>query len=313
VKGFKKKNFILAKEDYTNVRHIVLCREYPDFISTNLSESYNNELINLFRKVTILENSAVFIKQYINKKLHGSFEINVKTILNKHFYVIFENIEPGLNLSDNLLFSSAVQDKLRSFMYWRDIDDKAKLLMQCLVKKDTYTAGHTKRVGLLCKELAQVYNLSDYEIKVCYYSGLLHDIGKIGVDDSILKKKSSLTDTEFSIMKDHPTHSYDILKTHILNKDIIDGVRFHHEKVDGSGYPLGLKRDEIPLAARVVAVADTFDALISHRPYRKGVAPLEAINKIRKIGPGQLDEKIVEALCTYVLASQMAKKSKKAA
>ena len=111
--------------------------------------------------------------------------------------------------------------------------------------------------------------LTEYQVNVCYYSGLLHDIGKIAIEDSILKKTSALTDDEFIVMKKHPVHSFEILKDCFANSDIVDGVKYHHEKYDGSGYPSKLKEDEIPLASRIVAVADTFDALISHRPYRK--------------------------------------------
>ena len=90
-------------------------------------------------------------------------------------------------------------------------------------------------------------------------------------------------------------------------------MKFHHEKYDGSGYPSKLKEDEIPLASRIVAVADTFDALISHRPYRKGILPVDAISRLREIAPGQLDENIVEFMVEYVQSTQMGKKRKKAA
>ena len=90
------------------------------------------------------------------------------------------------------------------------------MLLQCLAKKDSYTAGHTKRVGILCKEVALRMKLTEYQVNVCYYSGLLHDIGKIAIEDSILKKTSALTDDEFIVMKKHPVHSFEILKDHFL-------------------------------------------------------------------------------------------------
>ena len=216
-------------------------------------------------------------------------------------------------MGNSLIFGESFQDQLRQSLYWKRIDEKACALLQCLAKRDSYTAGHTRRVGILCREIAKKMELPEYQINVCYYSGLLHDVGKIAVEDSILKKSSALTDNEFSVMKRHPIHSFEILKDHLNNNDIVNGVKFHHEKYDGSGYPDSLSGDEIPLSSRIVAVADTFDALISHRPYRKGILPLEAILKLRQIAPGQLDENIVEIMIEHVQSTQMGKKRKKAA
>jgi HD-GYP domain-containing protein (c-di-GMP phosphodiesterase class II) len=161
--------------------------------------------------------------------------------------------------------------------------------------------------------MAKELNLDPYQQKVCFYSGLLHDIGKIGIHDSILKKDSSLDEKEYEEMKSHPVISESMLQGIVANKDIILGVKHHHEKYDGSGYPSELSAGEIPLSARLIAVADTFDALISHRPYRKGVSPDTALGIMSKLSGSQLDPRVLKALESLILKSNMVKKTKKVA
>lgn len=309
----KIKQFIVAKQDSYDSKYLIICKELNNFVESNIdAQSLQNiyPLNELFNKMS---SSSGLFSQFLDKKLKGDFLITTRNLLGFHFLIISEKSDNIYFSCDSLMLTESFQNRFKRALYWKDIEIKSKILLDCLAKKDLYTAGHTKRVGLLCKELAERMNLSEYQSLVCYYSGLLHDIGKIAVDDAILKKQSSLSDDEFKVMRKHPTHSYEIVKDQINNQDIVDGIRFHHEKYDGSGYPQKLKGDQIPLASRIVAVADTFDALISHRPYRKGVPPVEAIDKLRKIAPGQLDESIVESFVEFVESSQMMKKRKKAA
>tara|TARA_B100000925_G_scaffold291317_1_gene278936 strand:- start:1109 stop:2047 length:939 start_codon:yes stop_codon:yes gene_type:complete len=312
VKNQRVRQFIPAFEDSAKGKYLILCKELPGLSISNF-DSQNLLGDSILSKIEKSGLNNSIIQAFINKKFEGNYIISSKSVLGFHFYIFMEDIGEGGRYINTIFFSSEVQNKINQFIYWKGIEEKAQALIHCLGKKDAYTAGHTKRVGLTCRDLAKLMGLSDYDTKVCYYSGLLHDIGKIGIDDRILSKSSALTDGEFLAMKEHPKYSYEILKGVIDNKDIIDGVRFHHEKFDGSGYPLGLKSEEIPLSSRIVSVADTFDALISHRPYRRGVSPSEALKVVMKIAPGQLDEDIVQVLIKYVHSTQMIKKSKKAA
>jgi HD-GYP domain-containing protein (c-di-GMP phosphodiesterase class II) len=168
-------------------------------------------------------------------------------------------------------------------------------LVSTLDAKDPYTRGHSERVALIARRIAQAMDLPNAELKDIYLAGLLHDLGKIGVDDSILRKPGSLTREEFAEIQKHPGVGFSILKGIKNLQSILPGVRNHHESYNGTGYPDGLKGDEIPLMARILAVADSYDAMGSDRPYRKGM-PVETIHDIFRRGAGQQwDERVIEA------------------
>lgn len=159
----------------------------------------------------------------------------------------------------------------------RKTKEKEKLTFQAITAiaktvdaKDTYTRQHSTRVARYSREIAIRSGLFDSEeIDVIYRTALLHDIGKIGIPDSILNKPARLTDEEFMKMKEHTTIGAQILKDVTLIKDVDKGAKYHHERFDGRGYPQGLKGEEIPIVARIVGVADAYDAMTSDRAYRK--------------------------------------------
>jgi HD-GYP domain-containing protein (c-di-GMP phosphodiesterase class II) len=158
--------------------------------------------------------------------------------------------------------------------------------------KDPYTRGHSERVALIARRLGKEMGLPEDELRTIHLSGLLHDIGKIGVDDRILRKAGALTDEEFEQIKKHPTIGYNILSGLKNLRPVLPGVRNHHENYDGSGYPDGLAGEEIPLLARVLAVADGYDAMGSDRPYRKGL-PVERIDAVFHRGNGEQWDPVV--------------------
>ncbi len=161
--------------------------------------------------------------------------------------------------------------------------------------KDSYTRGHSERVALVAKILAEEMRLPVNEVEDIQLSGLLHDIGKVGVDDRILRKQSRLDDDEFEQIKKHPEIGCQILAGLANLERILPGVRNHHESFDGCGYPDRLKGEEIPLMARILAVADSYDAMGSDRPYRAGM-PLERIEAIFRENAGpQWDPQVIEA------------------
>jgi HD-GYP domain-containing protein (c-di-GMP phosphodiesterase class II) len=138
--------------------------------------------------------------------------------------------------------------------------------------------------------------LSEDATEVVRVSAQLHDVGKIGIEDLILKKPGALTTEEFAIMKTHTTKGANILRPVAQLKDMIPGIELHHESLDGRGYPHGLHGDEIPLLARIIAVADTFDALTTNRPYQQAHDPLEALRIIHNLSGKRLDPAAVAAL-----------------
>lgn len=178
--------------------------------------------------------------------------------------------------------------------------------------KDRYTGGHTKRVALFSVLIAKHMGLDSAAIEEVRLAAVLHDIGKIGVEDRVLKKDAPLDQEEWEHMKQHPEMGYRIL-AHVQSlKAITDGMRFHHERPDGRGYPLGLKGEEIPLVARIISVADTFDAMTSTRPYRKGMSYEVAFDEITKHSGTQFCEKVVEGFVKAFKLERMGKKRAKA-
>lgn len=160
--------------------------------------------------------------------------------------------------------------------------------------KDKYTRGHSERVADFMVLIGKYMNLSEEDLKLLHLGGLFHDIGKIGVPDKILLKEGSLTDDEYSEIKNHPAIGKHILSNAKIFQEIIPIVYHHHEKYDGNGYPEQLKGEEIPLFARIAAVADTYDAMTSKRSYRNAL-PIEYVrNEIEKCKGTQFDPKIAD-------------------
>lgn len=171
--------------------------------------------------------------------------------------------------------------------------DTAEALAETIEKRDPYTGGHTRRVMNYSYTIGKAMGLSKKELDDLRLASILHDIGKIGVRDDILMKEARLTAEENKKMTKHSTYGAEIL-AHIRQlKDIIPGVRGHHERIDGKGYPDNLRSSDIPLIARIIAVADTFDAMTSDRPYRKAHSPDAALRELTKCSGKQFDAEIV--------------------
>jgi putative nucleotidyltransferase with HDIG domain len=166
-------------------------------------------------------------------------------------------------------------------------------LVSIVGKKDHYTAEHSRNVAKIACLIGKKMNLKRKELKILEIAGHLHDIGKIAVPEHILNKPGKLSDEEFEIIKKHPVVGADILREYPELSFIVPVVLYHHERMDGSGYPLGLKDKEIPILARILAVADVFDALTSDRPYRKAMKPEDALSLMKKM---PLDQKMVSIL-----------------
>jgi two-component system cell cycle response regulator len=169
-------------------------------------------------------------------------------------------------------------------------------LLTALEMRDDYTSQHSRRVSALSLKLALMLGLSGAEACVVSLGGLLHDLGKIGVPDDILLKESCLTDDEYACMAQHPLTGAEIVAQIPHLQAVAAIVRAHHEHMDGSGYPAGLRGEEIPLGARIVAVADAYDAQISNRAYHSGCAPIEAIRELLRGAGTQFDPQVVGML-----------------
>lgn len=171
-----------------------------------------------------------------------------------------------------------------------------RTLAAAIDAKDPYTRGHSERVARYAVVLARNLGLPPEEIKKVRISALLHDVGKIGIDDRILRKPTALTDEEFEVMKTHPVKGALIINQIPQLRDVIPGIKHHHEKWEGGGYPDGLVREGIPYLARIVTVADTFDAMTTTRPYQKAMALDYVVSRIRSFSGTRFDPAVIVAL-----------------
>jgi HD-GYP domain-containing protein (c-di-GMP phosphodiesterase class II) len=172
-----------------------------------------------------------------------------------------------------------------------------KALTSSIDAKDKYTHGHSERVAFISRWIAEKFTeiepLEQEQIYKIYLSGLLHDIGKIGIDESVLRKNGKLTEQEWEHIKRHPSIGAGILGVIKQMRDIIPGILCHHERIDGRGYPQGLKGEQIPLAGKIVGLADSFDGMTSKRVYRDAMTVEEALEEIKRGLGTQFDERIV--------------------
>lgn len=183
----------------------------------------------------------------------------------------------------------------------RAIEESMETFVNFIDAKDPYTQGHSKRVAYYSKEIASALRFSEDDTKRIYYIGLMHDCGKIGIPDNILTKPGKLTKEEYEIIKSHTTIGSSILGNFSSIKGIQDGVLYHHEHYDGTGYPKGLKGEEIPIVARIICVADTYDAMTSKRCYRDPMSKKEVINEFLENKGTQFDPNIVDTFISVVI------------
>ncbi|MDZ7837171.1 MAG: HD-GYP domain-containing protein [Actinomycetota bacterium] len=176
-------------------------------------------------------------------------------------------------------------------------------IVKIMEAKDVYTAGHSMRVATYSEEIAREMKLNEYDVEIIKNLANLHDIGKIQVDLSILNKPAKLSLQDWEEVKKHPEVGYEIVREITFLKDAASGILYHHEKVDGSGYPRGLTGDQIPLFAKILCVADSYDAMTTDRPYTRALTKQEAIGELRRNSGTQFDEEVTGAMIK-VLARQ---------
>lgn len=169
-------------------------------------------------------------------------------------------------------------------------------LVELVEKRDSYTAGHSLRVANYCKIIAQELGCSSEECELIYEAGILHDIGKIGIPDSVLLKPGQFKELEYRLIKQHVEVGTDVLKNIPMYKDHVDVIMCHHERYDGKGYPNGLKADQIPMLAHIMMVADAFDAMTTNRIYKKRKSIQEAISELQKLTLKQFHPEVVEVV-----------------
>src|ERR1700730_17971912 len=180
-----------------------------------------------------------------------------------------------------------------------------RMLAAAIDEKDPYTRGHSGRVAKYSTLIAQELKFSTEDLARLRIAALLHDVGKICVDDRVLKKPGSLTPEEFDIMKTHTTKGANIMRPVSQLKDMLPGIDLHHEHMDGRGYPYGVTGPQIPMMARIIGVADTLDAMTTNRPYQTAMDLDYALGRIKALSGSKFDETIVIALESVVKAGKL--------
>lgn len=183
---------------------------------------------------------------------------------------------------------------------WETYSETAAALSTAIDARDPYTHGHSVRVSEYSSLVAKELGLNDEQIERLKYIGLLHDVGKVGMPDGILKKQGPFTYDEYEEMKRHASIGADIIKVMKFLGKGEEWVRYHHERYDGSGFPLGLKGEDIPLGARIIACADSFDAMTTDRPYKEKMSYTEAKEELIRCSGTQFDPKVVKAMIKII-------------
>ena len=259
----------------------------------------NNPLLKLVSKKSGLQLQSYLVAPLL---LHGSV-VGVITVLNRRQHANFTSSDLALltmlaNQAAMALENAHIYEDTRGLYL-----DVVQAMIRAVEAKDPYTYGHSERVTKYSMVIGKALGLSPEELEELRLSALLHDIGKIGVDDNVLTKAGRLNQREWVEIRNHPALGHDILKGIGRMAQILPGVNFHHERFAGDGYPNGLSGDKIPLFGRIIAVADAYDAMTSDRAYRKRLTREAARRELMNCSGQQFDESIVKAFLAALEAN----------
>ena len=209
-------------------------------------------------------------------------------------------------LAAGLFVRYKTRQSLKRQLEYKNITvESIQAIARTIDAKDEYTNGHSIRVGYYSKIIAENMGMSADEVDNIYYIALLHDIGKIAIPDSILNKPGRLTDEEFAVMKSHTTRGAAILKGISTIPQIVEGAKSHHEKYDGSGYPEGLRGEEIPFVARIICCADCFDAMASKRVYKEPYSLDVILSEFERCAGTQFDPEIARVVVDLISSGKL--------
>lgn len=256
------------------------------FFNNNFLDSQN--ILSASQAIEKIENGNFNLLplNFVVNSMNQVSTIKYPEINNNLFLVLQNN-------NSNFSETSPIKTFINRNNYSKKSEDSYIYAINNIVEsKDKYTKGHSDRVSEYSVLIGKKLNLNDKDLKLLRVGGLFHDIGKIGIPSSILKKPSKLTDTEFSIIKKHPTIGAKILEFAEIFSDIIPIVKYHHERFDGTGYPEKLRGNNIPYLARITAIADSYDAMSSKRTYRNALSKEDIRNEFIKNAGLQFDKEL---------------------
>jgi putative nucleotidyltransferase with HDIG domain len=310
-----KEKYILIKENfvYKNLNLLLMTAIAITDINSALDDIKKNNIISSVATLIILMLISIIlinrlinsINTIINEMIEESQKYEKSNIqisqkddeisnLKKVFHIFKGTIEHKTNEINELNSSLETKVKEQTAELKNNYTDSILALVDAIEQRDSYTAGHSKRVAIYSKMIAEVMGFNKKECEDIYTAGILHDIGKISTPDKVLLKPSRLSKIEYDIIKEHASVGAEILSNVTMYKDIVELMKYHHEKYDGTGYPNGLKGDEIPLISHIMIVADAFDAMTTNRIYKPRKSVSEAIKELKEFSGTQFHPKVVE-------------------
>ncbi|MGV8984013.1 HD-GYP domain-containing protein [Clostridium sp.] len=279
----------------------------PNYLVSNvLVNGKNIKVIKIYSPIEV-NNSIVGVYEII--KPYAEIQLHMKPVIRNISMIVFSGLLILYLLLLKIMYDSSMKMlKQNEVLIHKSNDLKeaySKLnlsykntilaLSKAIDARDTYTSGHSERVTQISLKIGQALGLSRNQLNTLEIAALFHDVGKIGIPDQILNNPGKLTKEEFNKIKEHPSIGVDILKNIEFLDKTFPMILHHHEKYGGGGYPLGIRGETIPFESRIICVADSYDAMTSDRPYRKGLPPNVAIDELIKFKGIQFDPIIVEA------------------
>lgn len=263
------------REKYNAAKTYIVVNDLDTFDSIDFNNKNRFKFIATSIKIKDEYKGILTVFKDSRKKDYTTSDLKLLTVLAEQLSVIITNNELYQDLKDFLL-------------------SLVKSMVSAIEAKDSYTRGHSERVNKISVAIAEAMGLSQKDVENIGWAAILHDIGKIGIPENVLTKPDRLTEGEYAIIMTHPRKGYEILEPIVQLKDALQGVLYHQERYDGRGYPEGLKGEEIPLYARIIALADVYDAITSSRAYRGRNTHTNAMKEIERVSGSQLDPMIVE-------------------
>ncbi len=289
-----------SKMNYTfNGEHI----KYEDYISMKGSASAyvwdkkKGIIINDFRK-------AQFIDDEVKKRTNVKSSICALISFKKHYYgVVCAGNSKRSNAfrQEDFNFLKLIAHNIAANVYYSSLSKNiTETLLNAIEARDSYTEGHSRRVGEYARFISKILGFDEEFQRSIFIAGLFHDVGKVGIPDIILLKPTKLSPNEYEIMKMHPVFSYEILRNIESLQSVMGGIRGHHERWDGRGYPDGLRGENIPITARILAIADSFDAITTSRPYKSAMILAQTKKELLDNASTQFDPEIIERIMPHI-------------
>ena len=300
---------------------------------TVVLESYNIGLTSFTEPISALQELKankhdVLIVNYLMPNIRGDEIVRLVREFDKEIYIILmsahKDLAPSIDIMRSLDIQAFFEKGARfddlilliesGYKYVKQMDEIKEMSLQienfgielatalknAVGAKDKYTKEHCDRVAKYSEAFGKQLNLNEHDLKTLVLAADFHDIGKIGISDLVLLKEGKLTDEEYDHIKLHPIISENILASSDTFKDALPAIKHHHERIDGRGYPDGLKGDDIPYLARILSVCDTFDAITSVRVYKNRMSVEDALKEIERVKGTQLDENLATTFISYV-------------